>query len=341
MEIKKHLRKHCAILGLLLLMGCSGEEKYYIHTCMGVMSTDDLGKALTHEHILVDFIGADSTGYHRWIREDVVLKVFPYLEEIRKHGYLTLFECTPAYLGRDPLIYKELSNLTGLNIITNTGFYGAFDNRFIPEYALYESAEQLADRWIDEFTNGIDNSGIKPGFIKIAIDRDSVLSEMHKKLVIAAAKTHLKTGMTIASHTGPSSGAYRQAEILRSEGVSLEAFIWVHALEGSAEDNIKLAKQGMWISFDKMDSKPHTVQLFVDRLKAMKEAEMLHKVLLSHDAGWYKPGQEDGGSFRPFTSIETLLLPELKVSGFTEEEIFQVMVKNPAKAFGMRVRELE
>jgi len=325
---------------LVILSGCNREDKLYINTCLGVMAAENLGKSLTHEHILVDFIGADSTGYHRWYRDEVVTRVFPYLEEIRKHGYLTLFECTPAYLGRDPFLCRELSKMTGLNIITNTGYYGAMNNKFLPGHVFSETADQIAERWIEEFKTGIDGSGVKPGFIKIAIERDSIVSVLHEKIVRAASRTHLATGMTIASHTGPSPGAYRQAEILKEEGVSPEAFIWVHALEGPVRDNINLAKQGMWISYDNMNDSPKVLQLFLEHLQAMKKADVLNKVLLSHDAGWYSPGQEDGGTFRSFTSIEKILLPALREQGFTKEEIYQLMIKNPEQAFGIRVRPM-
>lgn len=340
MNFRSTFIQFLAVLIIIMIASCSRESSYTIQTCQGEILAGDLGKTLTHEHILVDFIGADSTGYHRWNREDVIARVIPFLEEIKEYGYQSLFECTPAYLGRDPLLYKELSARTGLNIITNTGYYGAVNNRFLPAHAFTETADQLAERWIEEFNHGIEDSGIKPGFIKIAIERDSVVSDMHEKLVRAAARTHLATGLTIASHTGPAAGAYREAEIIRSEGVSLEAFIWVHTLEGDVRDNIALANQGMWISYDKMDDQPHTLDLFMDHLLEMKEANLLHKVLLSHDAGWYKPGQENGGTFRSFTSIETILLPKMKESGFSEKEIHLLLVKNPEKAFGMRVRAI-
>lgn len=338
MNFRSALLHFLALPFILIMFSCNREASFTIHTCRGEMPVKDLGKTLTHEHILVDFIGADSTGYHRWNREEVIARVTPFLQEIKAHGYQTLFECTPAYLGRDPLLYKELSVRTGLNIITNTGYYGAINNKFLPAHAFTESVDQLADRWISEFNHGIEGSGIKPGFIKIAIDRDSVVSGMHEKLVRAAARTHLATGLTIASHTGPAAGAYREAEIIRSEGVSLEAFIWVHALEGDVRDNIALAIQGMWISYDKMNEQPQTLELFMEHLLGMKEANLLHKLLLSHDAGWYKPGQENGGTFRSFTAIETVLLPKMKESGFSEEEIQMLLVKNPEQAFGIRIR---
>jgi len=79
-----------------------------------------------------------------------VEKVVPYLLKIKKLGYKTLVECTPAYLGRDPELMKILSEKSGIQIITNTGYYSAVGGKFIPEHGFAETAEQLAARWIDE-----------------------------------------------------------------------------------------------------------------------------------------------------------------------------------------------
>ena len=212
----------------LLLAECSGEKDPVIMTVKGTVYLNDMGISLTHEHILVDFIGADSISYDRWQREDVIKKVLPYLLEVKELGCKSFFECTPAYIGRDPLLLKFLSEASGLNIITNTGYYGAADDKFIPEHAYSETADELAARWTGEWKNGIEGTEIRPGFIKIGVGGGS-LSELHRKLVKAAAMTHLLTGMTIASHTGPSIPAFEQLKILNEEGVSSEAFIWVQS----------------------------------------------------------------------------------------------------------------
>jgi len=70
----------------------------------------------------------------------------------------------------------------------------------------------------------------------------------------------------------------------------------------------------------------------------MKESNLLHKMLLSHDAGWYKPGQEGGGSFRPYSAIETILIPKMREEDFSEKEIHLLLVENPARAFSIRIR---
>ncbi len=75
----------------------------------------------------------------------------------------------------------------------------------------------LPDLWISEFKNGIEDTGIKPGFIKIAVNPDDTLSDEHMKIITAAAMTHLKTGLVIASHTGPDNPAFAQIDILKGK----------------------------------------------------------------------------------------------------------------------------
>lgn len=60
---------------------------------------------------------------------------------------------------------------TGIEIITNTGFHAAANDKYVPEFAIESSSEDIASVWIDEFESGIDETGIKPGFIKMAFDK--------------------------------------------------------------------------------------------------------------------------------------------------------------------------
>lgn len=199
-----------------------------IMTVKGFIDAGALGNTLIHEHILVDFIGASQYNRNRWNQADVIQKVLPYLKEAKEAGCSTLVDCTPHYLGRDVHLLQQLSSQSGLNILTNTGYYGGSDIKFLPDHAFHETADELADRWTAEWKEGIDGTPVKPGFIKISVNPGR-LSAISRKLVQASAKTHLKTGLTIASHTGPAVAALEEIEILKQEGVSPDAFIWVHA----------------------------------------------------------------------------------------------------------------
>ena len=141
-----------------------------------------MGITLSHEHVLVDWIGADSTGYHRWNRENVVDKVLPYFLEAKEQGVQTIIEFTPAYLGRDPHILLELSKRSGIQVLTNTGYYGAVDNRFMPGSAYDQSADDIARLWVGEFNSGIDGSGVRPGFLKTLLQNKFRFLNYIKKL---------------------------------------------------------------------------------------------------------------------------------------------------------------
>jgi phosphotriesterase-related protein len=319
----------------LLIWQCSSTEDIVI-TATGPIPADSMGVTLIHEHILVDFIGADKTGYHRWNRDSVIQKVLPHLLEAKKLGVKTILECTPAFLGRDPKLMRILSKKSGLNILTNTGFYGAVQDKYIPQFSFTLDIKSLADIWIQESRNGIDLTDVHPGFIKISVDDTSALSEIDEKIVRAAIETHRQTGLTIVSHSGPNAAAFAQLKILEEENIAPSAFVWTHAQEGSPEGHIAAAKRGAWISLD--DVSAEETDKIVKMISHMKNAGYLNRVLISHDAGWYDPDTPGGGDFRGYTAIFTHLLPALRENGFTQKEIDQLLIENPKNAYTIRVR---
>ncbi len=307
-------------------------------TVKGEIPASAMGQTLVHEHFLVDFIGADKINNDRWDRKAVINKVLPYLLEAKKYGVKTILDCTPAFLGRDVILQQTLADKSGLNILTNTGYYGAVENKYLPAWAFTESDQQLAERWTREFKDGIEATTVKPGFIKIGVDA-APLSGLHQKIVKAAAITHLQTGLTICSHTGIAIPAFEEITLLREMKVHPSAFVWTHAqAEKDKSLHIKAASLGAWISLDGIGW--GDVEDYADSVANLHSAGFLHKVLISHDAGWYKPGEEFGGDFKGYTNIFTSLLPLLKKRGFTPKHIRQLLVKNPANAFAIRIRKL-
>lgn len=327
------------------LISCqSTENELEIMSVQGPIKVSEMDTTLVHEHVMVDWIGADSTGYHRWNRDEVVARVLPYFIEIKEKGVNTFFDLTPAYLGRDPFILAELSEQSGLNVVTNTGFYGAVDNTYMPQIAYERSSEEISDIWIDEFENGIDESGIRPGFMKISVASEQPLSELHQKIVDAAIKTHLETGLTITSHTVGDVPALEQIERLKNKGVSPTAWVWTHAQSGTIDGNLEAAGEGAWISLDNVNIQANengNIGWYADRIEQLKDTGFLDQVLISHDAGFYEAGTENGGDFRGYTDIFDHLILELKERGFSDDEINQLIVKNPQEAYGIRVRTIE
>ena len=326
-----------AISLLLLFVTCSSNNKRaLIQSVTGKVTASPGEIWLSHEHLLVDFIGADSIDAKRWDHDSVINTTLNYLEELKQHNVKYFVDATPAYLGRDVLLLEKIAKRTGLTIITNTGFYGAVNNKYVPAFAFDKTPEELAEIWINEYENGIDGTSVKPGFIKISVDASDTLDTIDQKLVKAAAITHLQTGLTIASHTGEAKGLWPQLKILKEMNVSPEAFIWVHAQNEKDNNNYLLAaKEGCWISLDGLgwELEKHT-----EKILFAKEHKILDRILISHDAGWYDP-QKQVQAIQPYTNIFKRLYPELMSKGFSQEEFDILISQNPAKAFSISFKK--
>jgi len=337
------LRETLSGLGLIAAAaaaGCQSAPSRHVRgkiiTVSGPIEPSEMGITLPHEHVLVDFIGAAQVSRARYDADEVFATALPFLKQVRALGCRTLVECTPAYIGRDPVLLRRLSEASALQILTNTGYYGAAKDKFLPEHAFQESDEQLAQRWIREAKSGIEESGVKPGFIKIGVDAGK-LSDLHAKLVRAAAATHLATGLSIAAHTGNGAAAMDELRVLEGEGVAGDAFIWVHAQnETNLDLHAHAAERGAWIEFDGVAKT--SIDEHVRLVRALKERGFLKRVLISQDAGWYHVGEPKGGAFRPFDTLFSAFIPALRAARFDEAEIHQLLVENPREAFTVQVR---
>ena len=71
-------------------------------TVGGPIAPEQMGLTLPHEHIIVDFIGADRVARDRYDADEVIRVALPHLRRLREQGVRTLVECTPAYPGTRP-----------------------------------------------------------------------------------------------------------------------------------------------------------------------------------------------------------------------------------------------
>lgn len=320
------------LLSAIWLSACAGKSETIV-TVNGGMRASESGITLPHEHVLVDFIGADSITPGRYNADTVFQRVLPYLVELRAAGCETLFECTPEYLGRDVRLLERLSKASGVNIVTNTGYYGAVKHKYLPKHVFSESAEQIAKRWVDEFKNGIKGTGIKPGFIKLSAD-EGLLSPIQRVLLVAGALAFQQTGLTIAVHSGDGAAAREELNILMQNGVPPDAYIWVHAQnEKNFEVFEEIAGKGAWVEFDGLNE--DNIPQYVSFLKYMKQKNLLHRTLVSHDAGYYDVVSPNGVKFRRYTTLFTDLVPALKKEGFTDGEIGMITTENSSHAFSI------
>jgi predicted metal-dependent phosphotriesterase family hydrolase len=308
-----------------------------IVTVRGPIDPEKMGFTLPHEHVLVDFVGADKVSPDRYDQDMAFDYIRPHLREAKTLGVDTMVECTPSYLGKDPVLCRRLSEATGLHLLTNVGYYGAANDKFVPAFAYEEATDALADRWVKD-ADSVDDTGIQPGFIKIGVDKET-LSEIDAKLVRAAARTHLRTGLLIYSHTGYATPAMEEIAILKEEGVDPSAWVWTHAQnEKDNDQHEKAAREGAWIAFDGVGPGEKKLKRDLAHFGEMKKRGLLGSVHLSHDAGWYRPQTEQ--KFRSYDFIFKMFLGKLKEIGLTDEDIHQVTVENPKRALTVAVRSL-
>lgn len=343
------MKQSLLILGLsFFLFRCSPNDetqKPYLMSVTGPVPIEQMGRTLEHEHITTDFIGAEKVKQPQYQIAEAEQVILPFLQSLKNSGIQTLIECTPEYIGRDVLLLRHLSHKTELNIITNTGIYAAANKKFLPNHAYSETAEQLSERWVEEWKYGINESGIKPGFIKLGVGK-TFLDSIEQKIVKAGALTHLKSGLKIAIHTGGANAANDEIDILEREGVSAEALIIVHAQNTTSKEQIDLIKRGAWISLDGINQKPETIKRYIAFLVALKNKKLLEKVLISHDDGWAIIQNADGsigfelfgnGNEKPYSTIFDYLFPQLVDSGFTPADFDQLLINNPAQAYKIEI----
>jgi phosphotriesterase-related protein len=280
---------------------------------------------LVHEHVLVDFGGAGVAHPNRYNADEAFNVVRPHVEAAARLGCRRIQECTPNYLGRDPKLLARLEDATGVEIWTNTGLYAAGKHKFLPEFVNTETSAALAKRWIQEAQQGI--SGVKPRFIKIGVNTGP-LHPLDRKVVEAAALTSRDTGLTTAAHTGDGRAALEELEIFVNHKLDPAKFVWVHAQsEKNHSIHEQIARAGAWVEFDGISEK--SADWHFQCVEYMAGKNLLNRVLISQDAGWYRVGEPGGGTYRGYTYIYTNFLPRLR-----PEWRETLMVVNPVKAFG-------
>jgi phosphotriesterase-related protein len=299
-------------------------------TVRGPIPADAFGRALPHEHVMVDFVGADQVGRHRYDPDEVFRVMLPYLKAAREQGWTGFVDCTPAYLGRGPELLRRLADAADLHIVTNTGYY---KEPYLPAHAFSDTVDALAERWVREFEEGIEDTGIRPGFIKIAVN-PGPLVPIQQKIVRAAARAHRRTGLPVASHTVAGVAALEELELVVEEGMGPSRFIVVHADgEPDAGYHREIARRGAWVEFDGVGWRP--IAEHVDLVLSFLEACGPDRLLLSHDAGWFWVGEPNGGQQKPFTPILAELLPALRDRGVPDETLRTLTLENPLRAFAV------
>lgn len=238
-------------------------------------------------------------------------------------------------MAATPRVLRQLATETGLHLLTNTGYYGGAGDKFVPKHAYEETAEQLADRWVKEIEDGIEGSGVKPGFIKTGVDeatgKPARLSDIDAKLIHAAALASRRSGLAVVCHTGGGPAGLEAVVQFVGKGGDSARFVVAHSDGHGLEINFKVAELGAWVSFDGLGYQPLEAHLKYVLPMLEKHAG---RVVLSMDSGWYWVGESGGGKIRDYNYLTDIFLPALEKSGVAAARLREVTVTNPARVFG-------
>jgi phosphotriesterase-related protein len=317
-----------------------------VNTVTGQISPDDLGITLMHEHIVFGYPGwyGDHTCApdNRKDSLDIGLKV---MEDIKAWGVKTFVDATPNDTGRDPLLLKEISEKSGVNIVCATGFY--YEDMGAPAYfksrrGAGHAEDEIHEMFMREITEGIGDTGIRAGVIKLASSKDAI-TDYEKMFFKAAAKVQKETGIPIITHTQNGTMGPQQAQLLIDEGANPGQIMIGHMTDNTnIKYHVEVLSKGVFDGFDRMGIQGMrgfpTDQEKCAVILGLIGIGYCDKIILAHDtvAKWLGRPQ---GPMHPMmkdwvpTHVLKNIIPFLKHAGLTEEQAHTLMVDNPRRLF--------
>lgn len=299
-----------------------------LFTTLGPKPRDELGMILPHEHVFVDLRTPDQPGYAQAEAADVVALMGPQIEAIKALGVTALVECSTGGVGRRADLDLAVSLAAGFPIVVPTGIYR---EPWIPAW-VSEASEAKLYTWMHrELTEGIEDTGVKAGWIKLSAG-DEGITPLETTILRAAARAARETGAVIGSHTIKGRVVMDQLDIIEAEGGSPNRFISIHT---QAEPDFGLHKavaaRGAWIEYDHVGREDDDAVVAMI-LRAL-EAGLGPQLLLSHDRGWYDPALPGGGTPQPYTHLSQVLLPKLAAAGVDPATLTMLTHDNPFNAY--------
>ena len=299
-------------------------------TTLGPIGADSLGMILPHEHVFVELGPIEAASYLSAEAGAVIALMAPEIEKIKRLNITALVECTPVGVGRRADIVRAVSEATDFPIVVSTGIYR---EPWIPLWAQEADTEEIRDWMLGELIGQIEGSGVQAAWIKLSAGDDG-LTRCEERILRAAAQAGARTNAVIGSHTIRGAVVLEQLAIIEKEGYATERFIWIHTqAEPDFRLHLEVARLGAWLEYDAIGSEDIDDPYFVEQMMRILDAGLGHRLLISHDRGWYDPSQPGGGVPRPYTYISEHFLPKLSAAGVDERTIRQITCINPFRAF--------
>ena len=310
-----------------------------VETVRGPVEAAELGPTLAHEHVFVMQPEALQNYGHVWgpsyWDEDVrVAKAVEKLGAVRAAGIRTIVDPTAPGLGRNIPRIQRINAEVDLNIVVATGVYAFLE---LPNFLHYRSADAIAELFVRELREGIDDTGVKAAFLKCAVEEHGLVGDI-PKILDAVALAALETGAPVMVHTNASASTGTIAlGALTSRGVDPTRLVVAHAGDSNDLDYLRaIGDTGATLGCDRFNI-PH-FNPDADRIRTLLvllEEGYGDRIHLSHDAACFMDfmvGDPNFADERPtYLHISGEILPALREAGVTEEQLDQLLVDNPRR----------
>lgn len=317
-----------------------------IATVTGSTTPEQLGRTLMHEHLVIGYPGweADSIRPGPAARERFSVCV-DRIEEMKGLGYASLLDPCPNDLGRDVELMARVAQHTGFQIICATGLYKQAEGG-VPYWhfrsQLAPQVDAMAELFVRELTDGIGETGIRAGIIKVATGPGAI-TDYERQVLQAAAKASVETGAPITTHTDQGQLGDEQQRILTQGGVPPHRIIVGHSCGTADHDyHMRIVRGGSYLGFDRFGLE--MLQPDAERVRALArlvERGATERVVVSHDSVWCWRGQPipDPAMFEAMAKIwnpshfTQRIAPKLREAGVTDAQLEILLVENPRRFF--------
>jgi len=319
----------------------------HVPTTAGDTDVDDLGVVLMHEHVFIrtEPLQWGWPGFGGWDAEAEVAAARERLHRLSQAGVGTILDMTVPGLGRDPALVARAADGTGLRIMFATGYY-TYDSLPFPFHfrgpgkGLDGDDRVLESLFERDLTVGIGDTGFRAAVLKLVTDAQGMTGDV-ERLATAVANVQLRTGAPVCTHAhAPTRRGLDQQRILGSAGVDLGQVMVGHSNETTDLGYLEqIIGNGSYLGWDRCGlgvTVPLDAQL--DTLAGLCERGYASRVMLSHDKAsfmdWFAAAEvEPALPEWQFTYIHAGVLPGLRERGVSEDQIEQMLVRNPREFF--------
>ena len=312
-----------------------------VETVRGPVDVDDLGSTLMHEHVFVLDPEAIANygrawGECLWDEELRVADAIAKLGAVREAGIRTLVDPTVVGLGRFIPRLQRINAEVDLNIVVATGLYAFLE---LPQFFRYRSVDQLAELFVRDIREGIDDTGVRAAFLKCAVEEYGLIGDV-PTIVAAIAAASLETGAPIMVHTNSAARSGLVAvEAFAKEGVDLSRVVISHVGDSNDLGYIRdIASSGAFLGCDRFGIEHfNPLDRRIETLVALVAEGYAERIHLSHDAACFYDfmvGDEKFADEKPdYLLVQNVVLPKLVEAGVAQAQIEAMTIESPRRFF--------